>query len=196
MNCFSVVSQFEEAVAKFSGSKYAVAVNTGTSALFLSMKYCADKHGVKEVVFPAKTFVSVPMAALHAGLKVKFEDYEWSGYYQIKPMPVFDGALRFRKNMYLGGLHCLSFQARKILNIGEGGMILTDDDEAYKWLKKARYWGRPESGKIEDIEMVGWQMYMTPEKAGRGLHLLEYLNPETPDQVMNYPDLRQVKVFQ
>lgn len=193
MNCFSVVSQFEEAVAKFAGSRFAVAVNTGTSALFLSMKYKGSSGQV--VRMPKRTFVSVPMAALHAGLKVEFTDEEWSGTYTIDPLNVVDGALRFRKGMYQGGLHCLSFQARKILNIGEGGMILTNDFEAVQWLRKARYWGRPESGKIEDIDMVGWQMYMTPEKAGRGLHLLEYIRPDSPDQVMVYPDLRSVKVF-
>ena len=132
---------------------------------------------------------------MQAGYSIEFEDYEWRGVYQLKPMPVFDSALRFRKGMYLGGLQCLSFQARKLLNIGEGGMILTDDKDAVEWLKKARYWGRGGSFRVEDIEMMGWQMYMTPEKAGRGLHLLEYIKPDLADQHNEYPDLRQCPVF-
>lgn len=197
MNCFSVVSQFEEAVAKFSGSKYAVAVNTGTSAIFLSLQYVL-RHQIYpggDVVLPAHTFVSVPMAVLQCGKKVSFSDYEWKGVYKLFPFDIWDGALRFKRGMYLGGLHCLSFQARKLLNIGEGGMILTDNQDAYEWLKKARYWGRPESGNIEDIEFIGWQMYMTPEKAARGLHLLEYIADDLLDQEMAYPDLRKVKAF-
>lgn len=194
MNSFSVVDQFEKKVAEFAGAKYAIATNTGTSALFLSMKY-SGKRGEK-VKIPARTFVSVPMAAIHAGLDIEFVDYEWSGVYTLDPLPVIDSALRFRQGMYKGGLHCLSFHARKLLNIGEGGMVLTDDEEAAKWLKKARYSGRGEpTYRIEDIDMIGWQMYMTPEKAARGLHLMDYIAPDLKDQVMTYPDLREVKAF-
>lgn len=192
MRAFSVVEQFEKAVAEFAGSRYAVAVNTCTSALFLSMKYCARG----EIVLPARTFVSVPMMACHAGLCVRFEDYEWSGVYQLRPFDIWDGALRFRKGMYQGGLHCLSFQARKLLNIGEGGMVLTDDEEAAEWLRRARYLGRGSpSYRVENIAMLGWLYYMTPEKAARGLHLMEYIAPDLPDQRVVYNDLREVKIF-
>ena len=197
MNSFAIVDQFERRVAEFAGSRFAVATNTCTSALFLSLKYVTGHmvHSGGPVVLPAKTFVSVPMAVVHAGLKPEFQDYEWAGVYQLKPHPIFDGALRFRKDMYQGGLHCLSFHARKLLNIGEGGMVLTDDYDASEWLKKARYSGR--SGptyRIEDIDMVGWQAYMNPEKAARGLHLMDYVE-DWPDQVVDYPDLRKVRAF-
>jgi dTDP-4-amino-4,6-dideoxygalactose transaminase len=193
LNCFDVVRQFEEEVAKFSGSKYAVAMNTGTSAIFLSLVYTIQKGDT--VVLPAKTFISVPMAVLQAGGKVAFEDFNWTGVYDLEPFDIIDGALRFRKGMYQGGLHCLSFHARKILNIGEGGMVLTDDLKAAEWLRKASYSGR--SGphyKPEDVDMMGWQMYMTPEKAARGLHLMQYLEDEE-DQVVDYADLRKVPFF-
>lgn len=196
MNAFSVVGQFEDAVAKFAGSKYAVAVNTGTSAIFLALKYLQTGDWRRDpVLVPARTFVSVPMAVIHAGMKLELVDFEWHGVYRLDPHPVVDGALRFRKGMYEGGLHCLSFHARKHLNIGEGGMVLTDDARAAEWLKKARYSGRGGSFSVEEIDMLGWQMYMTPEKAARGLHLLEYIEDE-PDQEVVYPDLRKAKVFQ
>ena len=192
MNAFSIVRDFEEIVAKFSGAKYAVALNSCTNALFLSMKYAAAGG----VVLPARTFVSVPMAAIHAGLEVTFEDVDWSGVYQLKPHNIWDGALRFRRGMYHGGLHCLSFHARKLLNIGEGGMVLTDDAEAAEWLRKAAYSGRGAPAyRIEDIDMLGWQMYLTPEKAARGLHLMEYIADDLPDQSVSYIDLRKVKAF-
>ena len=197
MNSFAVVSQFENRVAEFSGAKHAIATNSCTSALFLALKYCQTQtiHDGGPVVLPAKTFVSVPMAAIHAGCRVEFEDIAWSGVYQLKPHPIFDGALRFRKGMYQGGLHCLSFHARKLLNIGEGGMILTDDFKAAQWLKAASYSGREgPTYRVEDISMVGWQYYLTPEKAGRGLHLMDYVE-EWPDQIVEYPDLRKGKAF-
>ena len=192
MRSFAVVDAFEKAVAEFAGSKYAVAVNTGTSALFLSLVYRKPSF----VTLPARTFVSVPMAVIHAGGKVNFRDYDWRGVYTLDPLDIVDGALRFRRGMYAGGLHCLSFHARKLLNIGEGGMILTDDAKADAWLRKARYSGRgAPTFRVEDIDMLGWQCYMTPEKAARGLHLMEYIAPDLPDQVVEYPDLRQCPVF-
>lgn len=192
MRSFGVVDAFEKVVAEFAGAKHAIAVNTGTSAIFLSLMY--RKPGL--VTLPARTFVSVPMAVMQAGGRVKFEDYEWSGVYRLEPLGIVDGALRFRRGMYEGGLHCLSFQARKLLNIGEGGMVLTDDDKAAAWLRKARYCGREgPTYKIEDIDMLGWLLYMTPEKAARGLHLMEYIAPDLPDQVVEYVDLRKCPVF-
>lgn len=197
MSSFDVVEKFEAEVALYAGSKYAVAVNTGTSALFLSFVYERKRHPeVDTVVMPAHTFVSVPMAAIHAGYKVNFVDYEWKGLYMIDPLNVIDGALRFKKRMYKGGLHCLSFHARKVLNIGEGGMVLTNDHDAYQWMRKARYSGRSAPlYEIEYIDMLGWQCYMTPEKAARGLHLMDYIG-EGGEQEMEYADLRKIKVLQ
>lgn len=192
MSSFSVVDQFEKSVADFAGSKYAVAVNTGTSALFLSLMYLRN-GGVIRV--PARTFISVPSVVVQAGMKIQFDDYEWNGVYRLDPLPIWDSALRFRRGMYQGGLQCLSFHARKILNIGEGGMVLTNDKDAANWLRKARYSGRgAPTYKVEDVTMIGWQLYMTPEKAARGLHLMDYIEDEE-DQVVEYPDLRKVRAF-
>ncbi len=196
MNAFGVVRDFEKAVAEFAGAKYGVAVNSCTSALFLSLKYAFTQTTHSDaVMLPAHTFISVPFSVIHAGKKVAFEDYLWDGVYKLDPYEIWDGALRFKRGMYKGGLHCLSFQARKILNIGEGGMILTDDDAADEWLRAACYCGRKAPDyRVEDIDMVGYQMYMTPEKAARGLHLMEYIQDE-PDQRVDYPDLRNVRFF-
>lgn len=198
MNAFAIVREFERVVAEFAGAKHAVAVNTGTSAIFLSLKFIQTQaHEGGAVVLPAHTFISVPMAVLQAGMQLKFDDYAWSGVYAMKPHPVIDGALRFRKGMYQGGLHCLSFHARKHLNIGEGGMVLTDNPEAAAWIRKASYSGRDEAAgyRVENISMMGWQMYMNPEKAARGLHLMEYIAPDLPDQHVEYVDLRKSPIF-
>lgn len=198
MQAFKVVEEFEKRVAEYAGSLYGVAVNTGTSAIFLSLQYTITQtiHKGGEVVLPARTFVSVPLAVMQCGLTPVFDDYQWNGVYMLAPHHIYDGALRFRKGMYQGGLHCLSFQARKTLNIGEGGMILTDDLNAANWLKAARYMGRkPPDYKVESIDSMGWLLYMTPEKAARGLHLMEYVKDDNPDQQVTYPDLREVPLF-
>ena len=195
MNSFSSVSLFEEKMAKFAGSKYGIAVASCTDALFLSFFYKKATH----VIFPARTYISAPFAAIHAGATVDFSDIEWSGAYKLDPWDVIDGAVRLHKGMYAGGLHCVSFHARKTLPIGRGGMILTDDEEAAKWFRKARFDGR--NGEVpfkeDDVQMVGWNCYMTPEQASRGLQLLEGVKPNMPDAYCSddYPDLRNMTVF-
>ena len=139
-NTFDVVWQFEQSIAEYAGSKYAVSVDSCTNALFLCLKYL--NYG-GEITIPGKTYVSVPCTIINAGCQVKFEDREWSGAYQLKPTPIYDGAVRFRKGMYKPKTyHCLSFHIRKHLPIGKGGMILTDDANAVEWFKMARYEGR------------------------------------------------------
>jgi dTDP-4-amino-4,6-dideoxygalactose transaminase len=197
MNAFAVVAEFERRVAEYAGSKYAVAVDCCTSAIFLSLKYIQGNtiHSGAKVSVPARTYVSVPMAVIHSGFSVQFEDIQWKGTYQLNPHPVIDGAKRFTKGMYQGGLHCLSFHTKKILNIGRGGMVLTDDEKAMKWLKKARYDGREEAPYGSDITMMGYHVYMMPDHAARGLMLLDALPDHNEDLTEDYPDLRQMTVF-
>lgn len=192
MNAYAIVTEFERRVAQYAGAPHAVAVDCCTNALFLCMKLL----GADRVQIPARTYISVPMAALHAGARVAFTDEEWSGVYQLKPYPIFDGAKRFRRGMYAGGMHCLSFHVKKLLNIGRGGMVLTDSEEDARWLRRARYDGR--EGKAYDeerVSMMGWHCYMTPEQAARGLTLLDVLPEDLQDQTEDYPDLRLMPVF-
>ena len=93
---------------------------------------------------------------------------------------------------------CLSFHIKKTLSIGKGGMILTDDANAVEWFKKARYEGRSEKGYQDDnVQMLGWNMYMTPQEAAHGLALMQNYPEHMPDLGENegYKDLRTNDVF-
>ena len=68
-NPFKIVRMFEEEIAEYAGSKYAVSVDSCTNALFLCCKYL----DVKEVTIPCKTYLSVPMSVMHSGAKVVFD---------------------------------------------------------------------------------------------------------------------------
>ncbi len=191
---FAVIDEFERQLAKFSGSKYAVTVASCSDALFLCCKYLE----VGLVWVPARTYISVPWAVIHAGGKVRFIDGEWSGAYSLAPHQIIDGALRMKRGMYRGGHHCLSFHMRKLLPIGRGGAILTDDAEAAQWFRRARFDGR--NGDVpfmqDKVNQEGWNCYMLPEQAARGLQLLEGLGDGKPDLTPVYPDLREMPVFQ
>ena len=198
-NPFKVVQMFEEEVADYTGSKYAVSVDNCTNAIFLVCKYL----NVKDVTIPAKTYLSVPQSIIHAGGNVIFDKTEqtnnWKGIYQLKPYPVYDAAKRFTSNMYIpNSFMCLSFHIKKHLKISKGGMILTDDSEAVSWFKKARYEGRSEKLYHEDnIEMLGWNMYMTPQQASHGLSLMQNIPMNNEDLGENdgYRDLTEFTVF-
>lgn len=176
-NPYKIVQMFEEEIAEYTKSPYAVSVDSCTNAIFLCLKYLRIEGQTIEV--PKRTYLSVPMSVIHAGGRVQFVDKEWSGIYQLKPTNVYDAAKRLTSNMYIPDTFmCLSFHIKKLLGIGKGGMILTDDLDAVIWLKKARYEGRSEKFYKEDnIDMIGWNMYMTPQQAAHGLALMQ-----------NYPD--------
>tara|TARA_S200000501_G_C20871778_1_gene764642 strand:- start:1408 stop:2076 length:669 start_codon:yes stop_codon:yes gene_type:complete len=171
---WDIVDAFETLIATYSGSKYAVSCDSCTNAMFMSLKYLNAKGAIN---IPQKTYVSVPALIIHSGCRIKFENYEWSGIYQLEPYPIIDGATRFRKGMYKKGtFHCLSFHFKKILPICKGGMILTDDKDAANWFRFARYEGRDNRiphKNISDIKIIGWNFYMPPEQAARGIILLD-----------------------
>lgn len=192
---FLTVDLFEECVAAYAGSPFAVALDTGTAALFLSLKY-VGVEGI-EVEIPRKTYVSVPAAIKNAGGIVMFRDEEWSGDYVLGETDIVDSACRFRRGMYQPGeLRCLSFQYRKHLPVGRGGMVLTDDWAAVEFLKQMRFHGRHEVDlSVDNVELAGWPMYMEADRAARGLTLMQYVQDDNPDLEFNYPDLSRMTAY-
>ena len=202
-NPYTIVDTFEKTVAKYCGAPYGVAVESCTAAIFLSLMYHKEviyQRPLSKVVIPCRTYPSVPCSIIHASGLVAFEDVEWKGEYQLWPYGIWDAALRFKRGMFHGGFQCLSFHIKKLLPIGRGGMILTDDKYAYEWFKKARFDGRNPVPLLEDdFTMLGWNCYMEPANAARGLQLLQALgNRELEDlkvEDQGYPDLSQFKIY-
>ena len=197
-NPYDVVKMFEQSVADYTGAPYAVSLDSCTNALFLCCMYENVKG--KEVYIPKQTYLSVPQSIMHAGGEVVFEDLSWRGIYQLKPFPIFDAAKRFTSDMYRPGTHmCLSFHIKKHLKIGKGGMILTDNKDMADWAREARYEGRSEGVRYQDddIKILGWNMYMTPQQASHGLALMQNfprLNPDIPESPP-YRDLTEFTLF-
>jgi len=195
---YQVVADFENRVAQFAGAKYAVAVESGTAAIFLSCVY----RKVGDVFIPKYTYPSIPCSIIHAGGRVHFIDQAWEGTYELAPYGIIDGALRFARHMYRGGtLHCLSFHIKKLLPIGRGGMILTDDAKASEWFRLARFDGRhPVPLRDDNFTMLGYNMYMTPDQAARGIQLFELTkNKVLPDlkvEEQGYPDLSRYPIYE
>lgn len=200
MNAYKIVQDFESAVADYTGSEYAIALDNCTNALFLCLTYW--KKYVDEspiITIPKRTYLSVPQSVLHAGCKLQFEDVAWNGIYQLKPTNIYDAAKRFTSRMYIPNTFmCLSFHIKKILKIGKGGCILTDNKTAYEWFLRARYEGRSSKFyKEDDITELGWNMYMTPQQAAHGLALMQNIPEHNDDheEENNYRDLTEFTIF-
>lgn len=196
---YDIVKQFEKAIAEYTGAKYAVAVDSCTNALFLCCKYLK----VKKVRLPKYTYPGVACSIINAGGSIEFQKgNHWEGIYQLEPYGIYDCALRFKKDMAKAfGYYCLSFHSKKHIPIGRGGMILCHDLAAYKWFKRARFDGRGECplAKEKDIKVCGYNMYLTPEQAARGLMLFETIkNQDLPDlkrEKQGYADLSRFSAF-
>ena len=201
MSPYNVVDGFEKTVAEYAGAPYGVAVNSCTNALMLSALYrrITDYNQSGYVELPKYTYVGVPYAMINAGYGIKFTDEQWKGAYDIHPIDVVDSARRFSKGMYIpGSLYCLSFHETKILAIGDGGMILTDNQEAYNTLRRMRFDGRTPGLSVweeEDFSLPGFHCHMKPDVAVRGLMLMAGMPSHNEDLRGEYPDLSQYTVF-
>ena len=69
------VGKFENAFARYAGTKHAVGVGSGTDALIFSLKALGIGKG-NEVVVPSFTFVATVFAILHAGARPVFADVD------------------------------------------------------------------------------------------------------------------------
>ena len=204
-NIYDVTNEFEKELSKYTGAKYVVTVDSMSNALFLALTY--ENINGKEITIPNRTYPSVPCEIIHAGGKVNFKKVKGKtlkGAYQLEGSKVWDSALRFTANMYKPETHmCVSFTGPyKHFKLSKGGAILTDDHNAYLWFKRARYSGRRECSYHDDnLDMLGWNFYMMPELAARGLLLMgQFYNIDgTPkhneDLTLPYPDLSKFKVY-
>jgi len=195
---WDAVTIFENRLAEYAGSKYAVCVDSCSNAMFLCLKYLKITNQTIEL--PAHTYSSTPMQCIHAGNRIRFINKEWSGEYYLEPTPIVDAATRFQRGMYhKNSYYCVSFHHRKTLKIGKGGVILTDDLNFVKWCRPMIYDGRHKETLYcnDELSCIGYHMYMTPEEAVTGLLLLDQLPDFNPDTGNNntYTDLRLQKVF-
>jgi dTDP-4-amino-4,6-dideoxygalactose transaminase len=203
---YKITEEFERELCKYTGSPYSVALDSQSNAIFLSLYY--EKIQGKEISIPDRTYPSVPCEIIHAGGKVNFiktEGRTLKGSYQLYPTKVWDSALRFTCDMYIPNTHmCISFTGPyKHLKLSKGGAILTDDESAYKWFKRARFSGRRECSYHEDsLDMLGWNFYMIPELATRGILLmnsfynLDGTKKHNEDLELPYPDLSKFEIYQ
>jgi len=211
------VEEFEEMFAKYVGSKYAVAVSSGTSALFLSLRALGIGEG-DNVIVPSLTFTASASVIHHCGATPIFCDVDMKNLcmdegeftelskltrpkaaiivhltgnsvdWKPREIPViFDSAHLIEENCHQGDLQTYSFHPTKNMTTGFGGMITTNNEEYYKYLKLARLHGCTKRNSNEgldtgsrrwgyDVSFCGWKMNMNDIQAAIGIEQLKKLN--------------------
>jgi dTDP-4-amino-4,6-dideoxygalactose transaminase len=189
---FEKITEFESVLANFIGAPYAIMTDCCTHAIELCLRY--DR--IKRVMFPAHTYLSIPMTMHKLDISYELTDKLWVGEYQFVGTRIWDSARLLKQGMYRPGqLQCLSFGYGKPLEIGRGGAILTDDVEVYNTLKQQCYDGRDLSiSPWEDQKVfnIGYHYKPTIEEAVKGLELLPTINQEP--KYKEYPDLRNITI--
>ncbi len=166
----SAVAKLEQEFADFTGMPFALAVNSCSSALFLSLRALGLPSGSR-VLIPAFTFSAVPSAVVHANCvpvlvncgsnyRLDLDDFHrkldetidavlishMRGHTSdmdaimeactLRSVPVIEDAAHSLGSTWngrligtLGSVGCFSFQSYKLVNSGEGGMLITEDPD-------------------------------------------------------------------
>jgi perosamine synthetase len=213
------VKEFEEALAKYCGAKYAVAVSNGTAALHLAYLAAGLKPG-DEVITTPNTFAATSNMLMAIGAKPVFCDIKLDNYNideaklerlisprtkAIVPVhfaghpcnmeKIMDIAQRHgllviedachalgasykgKKIGGIGDMSVFSFHPVKSITTGEGGAILTNDQNFYKKLAHLRTHGitKDENG-FNVMTDLGYNYRITDIQTALGTSQLKKLN--------------------
>lgn len=202
----SEVGEFEEAISRYCGTKYAVAVGSCTDALFFALKANGIGPG-DEVLVTGFSFIASASPILRAAATPVFVDIEPDYYMmdlsdleqKITPktraiiavhlfgqtlaideltaisekyglMLIEDAAQSLGSsynNTKAAGVSlcsCISFDPTKIIGaFGNGGVLLTDDQDIYRRAKMLHYHGK--DMQTGTFEMLGYNSRMATSQA-------------------------------
>ena len=76
---FDTVEKFENEIAKFFGSPYAIAVDCCTHGIEL----CLRHQKVEHYTVPKRTYISIPYLAHKLNIDFNWKDENWQDYYYL-----------------------------------------------------------------------------------------------------------------
>jgi len=222
------LQEFEEKITRYAGTKYAVAVNSGTSALHLIIKSLGIGEG-DEVITTPFSFVASANCILFERAKPVFVDIdpntlnidvqkveekvkeliarysslkailavdvfghpaEWdilqeiSSKYNLRLMEDSAEALgaeyKGRKAGSLGEAGIFAFYPNKQITTGEGGVILTNNEEIAKLCRSLRNQGRDENGGWLEHQRLGYNYRLSDINCALGIAQVERI-----DEILN-----------
>ena len=217
------IEEFEKALAKYCGVKYAVAFNSGTSALHGAYFALGLSKGDEMITSP-NTFVASSNAGLYVGADVKFCDVEIQTgnidvskiqntektklitpvHYSGNPVDLKELSEIDNVKIIEDGAHALgakyngkkigsltysemamfSFHPVKHITTGEGGIIVTNDEEYFERLQLFRSHGITKNNLINEshgdwyyeMQYLGFNYRITDIQCALGLSQLKKLD--------------------
>jgi len=216
------VVEFEKRMGSFAGTKYAVAVNSGTSALHLIIRGMGIGEGDMVITTPF-SFIASSNCILFERARPLFVDIEedtlnldadkveeklesisrkelskvkallvvdafgqpadWDRFkeigkkYDLKLIEDSAEALgaeyKGKRAGSLGEVGVFAFYPNKQITTGEGGVLVTDDEELVRAARSMRSQGRGESGEWLDHERLGYNYRMDELSAALGYSQME-----------------------
>lgn len=119
------VEIFEKNLAKFCGTKYAVGVNSGTDAIFLSLKALGIGKG-DEVITVSHTFIASIQVIIHCGAIPIFIDVKDDGLMNVNQIKkVITPKTKAIMPVHLSGKVCEMDEIMKIAK--EHGLVVIED---------------------------------------------------------------------
>lgn len=193
---FDTINNFESIISEFYGSKYAVATDSCTHAIELCLRY----QGIRKTGCPKNTYLSIPMTFEKLNIDWNWIDNQWNNYYYLENTNIIDAAVLWQESSYIfGTAMCLSFQFKKHLGLGRGGMILLDNKIDYDNLIKMSYDGRSRElpWAEQNVSTLGYHYYITPEIALQGIDKFYKVKDQCPKKwsYLDYPDLSTMDFF-
>ena len=216
------VVEFEKRISSFTGTKYAMAVNSGTSALHLIVRGMGIGEGDVVITTPFSFIASSNCILFEKGrplfvdieedtlnldadkVEEKLESMSRDESDKVKALLVVDafgqpadwdrfrligkkynlkliedsaealGAEYKRKRAgSLGEVGVFAFYPNKQICTGEGGILVTDDEELARMARSMRSQGRGESGEWLDHERLGYNYRMDELSAALGCSQME-----------------------
>jgi len=205
------LGEFEQAFAEYIGTKRAVAVNSGTSGLFLCLSAMGIGAG-DEVITTPFTFIASATCIMMAGARPVFVDIDADNLNidpgkieasitdktkAILPVEVFGSpagfdkvceiaekhnlpviedscealgsALNGKKVGTFGRMSVFAFYPNKQMTTGEGGMIMTDDDDLADMCVSLRNQGRGKGGGWLGHERLGYNYRLSDINCALGI---------------------------
>ena len=218
------VPEFEQAICDYTGSKYAVAVNSGTSALHIAVRALGLEPGA-EVILPSFTFSALLNVILQEGLQPRFVDIDPETYNPTPELiaaaitsatrlilavhtfgfPVDTEAIREivngrdgsragrprhtihliedacealgaevhgRKAGMFGEAGLFAFYPNKQITTGEGGVLITSDEELASHARQLRNQGRDHALDCHQHAEIGFSYRLSDINCALGISQL------------------------
>tara|TARA_R100000664_G_C2751648_1_gene138935 strand:- start:323 stop:1255 length:933 start_codon:yes stop_codon:yes gene_type:complete len=171
-----IVIEYEKEIANYVGAKYACAINSATNAIFLIFKM-EEFLNPRKITIPSIIPPVVANAIITSGNIVRFnDDVDWVGdsyiLHKFRKFKVIDSAQKlepqqFRKECEPDDIMFFSHYPTKPLGGADGGVIVTDDYNKYKWMKEAVLNGTTfaENNWERGISFPGYKFYMNSMQA-------------------------------